>query len=266
MFQFCCFFILFCLVLLLLFVVFIVYVKDDYWIFEFVVGGGVVLCYSGSEEYCVMFLLFFDVILLGGWFLGISGIGWGIFFGEYICVCVYVGVSGICKDKDLLFGGLDFLCGMGDIDFCVLVGVLVGYMLGEVVLSGFWQFICKDEDKVENGLVIQQLYLNLSMLLFDLVGGVVSGSVFIDYGNCGYMQIWYGVSLEQVVCIGFVEYRLKVGLVSVGVGLKWSYCVGCNGNWYILVEGMCLFGDVVDSLIVQKVNQFGVMSGYMYCF
>ncbi len=56
------------------------------------------------------------------------------------------------------------------------------------MLSGSWQFTRKDEDKAENGLATQQIHLNLSMPLFDLAGGVISGSVSTDYGNRGYMQ------------------------------------------------------------------------------
>lgn len=178
----------------------------------------------------------------------------------------YVGASGIRKDKDSLLGGSDFLRGMGDIDTRPLVGVSAGYTLGEAVLSGSWQFTRKDEDKAENGLATQQIHLNLSMPLFDLAGGVVSGSVSTDYGNRGYMQTWYGVSPEQAKRTGFAEHRPKAGLVSAGVGLKWSHRVGRNGNWYISAEGTRLLGDAANSPIVQKANQFGLMSGYTHRF
>jgi outer membrane scaffolding protein for murein synthesis (MipA/OmpV family) len=141
---------------------------------------------------------------------------------------------------------------MGDIDARPLVGVSAGYTLGEAVLSGSWQFTRKDEDKAENGLATQQIHLNLSMPLFDLAGGVVSGSVSTDYGNRGYMQTWYGVSPEQAARTGFAEHKPKAGLVSAGVGLKWSHRVGRNGNWYISAEGTRLLGDAADSPIVQK--------------
>ena len=42
--------------------------------------------------------------------------------------------------------------------------------------------------------------------------------------------------------------------------------VGRNGNWYISAEGTRLLGDAADSPIVQKANQFGVMSGYTHRF
>ena len=156
----------------------------------------------------------------------VSGHQWyrlGHDLGEHTRVRAYVGANGIRKDKDSLLGGSDFLRGMGDIDTRPLVGVSAGYTLGEAVLSGSWQFTRKDEDKAENGLATQQIHLNLSMPLFDLAGGVVSGSVSTDYGNRGYMQTWYGVSPEQAARTGFAEHKPKAGLVSAGVGLKWSH-------------------------------------------
>jgi outer membrane scaffolding protein for murein synthesis (MipA/OmpV family) len=42
--------------------------------------------------------------------------------------------------------------------------------------------------------------------------------------------------------------------------------VGRNGNWYISAEGTRLLGDAADSPIVQKPNQFGLMSGYTHRF
>lgn len=254
------------LALLPLFAAPIAHAKDDHWTFELAAGGGVAPRYSGSEEYRATPSLSFDVTSPGGWFLGTSGIGWGTTLGEHTRVRAYVGASGIRRDKDSLLGGSDFLRGMGDIDTRPLVGVSAGYTLGEAVLSGSWQFTRKDEDKAENGLATQQIHLNLSMPLFDLAGGVVSGSVSTDYGNRGYMQTWYGVSPEQAARTGFAEHKPKAGLVSAGVGLKWSHRVGRNGNWYISAEGTRLLGDAADSPIVQKANQFGVMSGYTHRF
>lgn len=259
---------LLCLALLPLFAAPIAHAKDDHWTFEVAAGGGVAPRYSGSgsEEYRATPSLSFDVTSPGGWFLGTSGIGWGTSIGEHTRVRAYVGASGIRKEKDSLLGGSDFLRGMGDIDARPLVGVSAGYTLGEAVLSGSWQFTRKDEDKAENGLATQQIHLNLSMPLFDLAGGVVSGSVSTDYGNRGYMQTWYGVSPEQAARTGFAEHKPKAGLVSAGVGLKWSHRVGRNGNWYISAEGTRLLGDAADSPIVQKANQFGLMSGYTHRF
>ncbi|VTQ73556.1 MltA-interacting MipA family protein [Stenotrophomonas maltophilia] len=108
--------------------------------------------------------------------------------------------------------------------------------------------------------------MNLTLPLFDLAGGVVSGSVSTDYGNRGYMQTWYGVSPEQAARTGFAQHKPKAGLVSAGLGLKWSHRVGRNGNWYISAEGTRLLGDAADSPIVQKANQFGLMSGYTHRF
>ncbi|KAG1255789.1 hypothetical protein G6F66_014878 [Rhizopus arrhizus] len=77
---------------------------------------------------------------------------------------------------------------MGDIRSRPLVGLSAGYTLGEAVLSGTWQFTRKDEDRGDNGLATQQMHLSLDLPLFDLAGGVVSGSGSTEYGNRGYMQ------------------------------------------------------------------------------
>lgn len=257
---------LLCVALLPLFAAPIAHAKDDHWTFEVAAGAGVTPRYSGSKDFQASPMLSFDARSPGGWFLGTSGIGWGTAIGEHTHVRAYIGASGSRRDKDSALGGSDFLRGMGDIRSRPLVGLSAGYTLGEAVLSGTWQFTRKDEDRGDNGLATQQMHLSLALPLFDLAGGVVSGSVSTEYGNRGYMQTWYGVSPEQAARTGFAQHTPKAGLVSAGLGLKWSHRVGRNGNWYISAEGTRLLGDAADSPIVQKPNQFGLMSGYTHRF
>lgn len=254
------------LALLPLFATSTAHAKEDQWTFELAAGGGVAPRYSGSEEFQAAPTLSFDVTSPGGWFLGTSGAGWGTAIGEHTRVRAYVGGSGSRRGKNSILGGSDFLRGMGDIDTRPLVGLAAGYTLGEAVLSGSWQYTLKDDDKGDNGLATQQIHLNLEMPLFDLAGGAVSGSVSTDYGNRGYMQTWYGVSPAQAARTGFAQHKPKAGLVSAGLGMKWSHRAGRNGNWYIAVEGTRLLGDAADSPIVQKANQFGLMTGYTHRF
>ncbi len=48
--------------------------------------------------------------------------------------------------------------------------------------------------------------------------------------------------------------------------LKGGHVVARNGNLYISAEGTRGLGDGADRPIVQKANQFGVMSGYTHRF
>ena len=239
---------------------------DDRWSFELGVGGGAAPRYSGSEDYQAAPFLSFDVQAPGGWFLGTSGIGWGTAIGENATVRGYVGVSGSRRDKDSTLGGSDFLRGMGDIRSRAMVGVAGGYAFGEAVLSGSWHYTPKDKDRAENGLATQQIQLSLEMPLMDLAGGTLSGSVSTEYGNQGYMQTWYGVSAAQAARSKFGQYKPKAGLVSAGLGLTWTRPIGTKGNFFVGVEGTRLLGDAADSPIVQKPNQFGMMSGYTHRF
>ena len=242
------------------------FARDDGWKFELAVGAGAVPRYSGSEEYQAAPMLSFDVTAPGGWFFGTSGLGWGTAIGDNARVRGYVGASGTRYDKDSILGGADHLRGMGEIKPRVLVGIAGGYSIGEAVISASVHYAPQDKGRGDNGLATKQAQLGVEMPLFNLAGGMVSGTLSTEYGDSGYMQTWYGVSQAQARRTGFARHTPDAGLVNAGIGLKWSHQVRKNGNWFISAEAKRLLGDAADSPIVQKPNQFGLMTGYSHRF
>jgi outer membrane scaffolding protein for murein synthesis (MipA/OmpV family) len=240
--------------------------KDDGWKFELAAGAGAVPRYSGSKEYQAAPMLSFDVTAPGGWFFGTSGLGWGTTIGDNAKVRAYIGASGIRYDKNSVFGGSDYLRGMGDIKSRALVGMAGGYTIGEAVISASVQYAPQDKDRGENGLATKQGQLSVEMPLFDFAGGAISGSLSTEYGDSGYMQTWYGVTQTQARRTGFARHTPDAGLVSAGIGVKWSRQAGENGNWFVSAEAKRLLGDAAKSPVVQKANQFGLMTGYSHSF
>ncbi|KAF1014517.1 MAG: hypothetical protein GAK31_02003 [Stenotrophomonas maltophilia] len=232
------------------------------WTQQVTVGGGVAPRFSGSEDYQVVPMLSYEATSPGGWFLGTGGIGWSTSIDGRTTLRSYVSASSSRRDKDAFLEGSDHLRGMGHIRSRVMVGVAAAYVIGGAVLSTTLQYTPRDSDRGDNGLATTQVLLAAEVPLFPLAGGQLSVTASAEYGNQGYLQTWYGVSAAQSASSKFQRFTPKAGFTSAGLGLTWRHVISDRSDWYISAEGARLMGDAADSPIVQKANQFTMISGY----